>query len=287
MLLDGSMCLRDASQMFLHHLQFRRGCTDTTLITYRSVLNQFLEVMDGMALDELHLEHIDRFAEIYSLRGFKPKTYRNKLCIIKSFVAFLYAKNLTDIRPESIEIPKDRLAEAVYLTEEERDRLLLAAKDNPRDYAMLHVLVYSGLRVSELCNLRMSDIFRRSISVKNGKGMKHRVTFISPATEKAIERYKAHSNRTDNGYLFPNPVGSPISRVIVGRKVSYYAEKAGIQKHVKVHTLRHTFATLYLDAGGRIEDLQQMLGHADLKTTMLYLHFTNERLHNSYDTVIT
>lgn len=281
--LDESMCLRDASQMFLHHLQYRRGCTDTTLITYRSVLNQFLEVIGELTIGELRLEHIDRFAEIYSLRDIKPKTYRNKLCIIKSFVAYLYSKNLTDIRPESIEIPRDHAPETVYLTKDELKRFLSAAKSNPRDYAMLKVLSTSGIRVSELCNLKTSDIFRRSLSIKNGKGRKHRVTFIDSEAERAIKLYRRSMGE---GYLFPNPHGGSLSRVVIGRKVSYYGAKAGVKKHIKVHTLRHTFATLYLDSGGRIEDLQQILGHSDLKTTMIYLHFTNERLHTSYDTVM-
>lgn len=286
-MLNKSISLREAQDAFLTHLEFRRGCTKSTLVTYRSILSQFLETVTNIHISELTLAHIDMFAEVYSLRGFKPKTYRNKLCVVKSFVAFLYSKQLTDIRPESIEIPKDRAPETVYLTEEERDKLLEAAKSNPRDYAMLHVLVSSGIRVSELTNLKTSDMFRRSISIKNGKGMKHRVTFINQATEQAINDYKHYIRGYEPGFLFPNPLGTSLSRVVIGRKVRYYAEKAKLAKHVKVHTLRHTFATLYLDSGGRIEDLQQMLGHTDLKTTMIYLHFTNERLHSSYDLIMS
>lgn len=279
------MVLTEAQSAFLRYLEFRRGATPTTLVTYQSILSQFVELVGNIEVSELTLADVDRFAEVYSLRGFAPKTYRNKLCVIKSFVKYLYAKELADIRPESVEVPPDRAGEAIYLTADERDAFLAAAECNPRDYAMLHVLAYSGLRVGELSRLRTADIFRRSVSVKNGKGRKHRVTFINQKTEDAINRYISVRGPQD-GYLFPNPDGGSLSRVVVGRKVKYYAKKAGINKNVKPHTLRHTFATLYLDAKGRIEDLQQMLGHADLKTTMIYLHFTNERLHSSYDAVM-
>jgi site-specific recombinase XerD len=241
--------------------------------------------MGRMETTELTIVHIDKYAELLSLRNLAPKTYRNKLCIVRSFVRYLYRKELSSIRPESVEIPPDRPAETSYLTVEEKRKILLAAASDLRDYAMLQVLMSSGVRVTELCNLKTGDIFRRSVSVKNGKGRKHRVTFISPEAERAVVRYR-RILKSQEGYVFPNPSGDHLSRVIVARKVKHYADKAGINKHVTVHTLRHTFATLYLDAGGRIEDLQQMLGHADLKTTLLYLHFTNERLHSAYDSVM-
>lgn len=277
------LSLSEAQAAYLSYLEFRRAATHTSLDTYRSVVGQFVAAMGLMETSELTIVHIDKYAELLALRNLAPKTFRNKLCIIRSFIRYLYGKDLTNVRPESVELPPDRPAETTYLTPEEKQRILLAASVNKRDYAMLLVLVSSGVRVSELINLKTTDIFRRSVSIKNGKGMKHRVTFISADAEKALQRYR---RGLTEGYLFPNPVGNRLSRVIVARKVHYYALKAGISKHVTVHTLRHTFATLYLDAGGRIEDLQQMLGHADLKTTLLYLHFTNERLHSAYDSVM-
>lgn len=278
------MLISEAQKAFLAYLEFRRGSTATTLVTYQSILGQFVELVGNKEVGELTLADVDRFAEVYSLRGFAPKTYRNKLCVIKSFIKYLYAKELTNIRPESVEIPRDRQVVTTYLTEDEEERFLAAAKCNPRDYAIFQVLFTSGLRVSELCNLKVLDIFRRSVSVKNGKGRKHRVTFISPVAEAAINAYLLEYPH--DGVLFPNPNGAPLSRVVIARKTKYYAQKACISKDVTPHTIRHTFATRYLDKRGRIEDLQQMLGHADLKTTMLYLHFTNERLHSSYDTIM-
>lgn len=278
--------LREAYADYLRYLEYRKRATKTTLITYKSILEQFLSVVGDIPSNELTVKEIDRFADIQSLRNLKPATYRNKLTIVRSFVCYLYKNDLSNIRGERIELPPNHQEEAVYLTKDESERILKAARHNLRDYAMLQVLLRSGVRVSELTSLKTTDIFRRSISVKNGKGMKHRVTFINHEAEQAIRSYMKLVRGTQDGLLFPNPDGNSLSRVIVGRKVTRYAEKAGIDKHVTVHTLRHTFATGYLDAGGRIEDLQQMLGHADLKTTMLYLHFTNVRLQGAYDKIM-
>lgn len=279
------MLISDAQAAYLVYLEYRKRATKTSLVTYKSRLREFLRYTGDKDISELTLADVDAYADALTLQNLKPKTYRNKLCIVRSFYKYLYAKNLTNVRPESIDLPPETQEEMTYLTPVEQHMILSASASNLRDHAMLQVLLSSGLRVSELCNLKTTDIFRRSISVKNGKGRKHRVTFINKQAEEALRLYR-NTLPDREGYLFPNPAGSRLSRVIVARKVRFYSDKAGIRKHVSPHTMRHTFATSYLDKGGRIEDLQQMLGHADMKTTMLYLHFTNERLHNSYDTIM-
>lgn len=278
------MTPQEAQDKFLHYLQFRRGSTPSTIVTYRSVLAQFIRALECTDIADLTLKQIDDYADVLSLRGFMPKTYHNKLAVIRSFVKYLYSKNLTDIRPESVEVPRTGESDTTYLTREERDRLLAAACVNVRDYAMLLVLVSSGVRVTELTNIRMADIYKRSIVIHKGKGKKRRVVFISRDAEAAIKVYKTIN--PNDGYLFPNPKGVSLSRMAALNIVKKYAAITVPNKKVGVHTCRHTFATLYLEDGGRIEDLQQLLGHADLKTTMLYLHFTNARLHSAYDSVV-
>lgn len=278
------MTPQEAQDKFLHYLEFRRGSTPSTIVTYKSILDQFVRSIECTDIADLTLKQIDEYADILSLRGFKPKTYRNKLSVIKSFINYLYAKELSNIRPESVEVPKDRAGESTYLTREERDAMLTAASSNVRDHAMLLVFFSSGVRVTELINIRMADIYKRSIVIHKGKGVKRRVVFINRDTEAAIKVYKAIS--PGDGYLFPNPNDGALSRMAVLNIVRKYARIAVPNKRVTVHTLRHTFATLYLEDRGRIEDLQQMLGHADLKTTLLYVHFINTRLHDAYDSVV-
>lgn len=262
-------------------MQYRRDCTDTTIVTYKAVLGQFLAYLGNIEVYQLNIASIDSFADHLLKYNFAPKTYRNKLCIIRSFTKYLYSKELANVRPESVEVPPERKQEVAYLTELETEQLL-SVITNKRDYAMILFLLTTGVRVSELIKVQHGDMFRGTVRITNGKGRKHRVVFIPERTIKALKRY----SRASDGYLFPNPYGNSLSRVVVARKVKYYADKAGIKKKVSVHTLRHSFATMYLDRGGRIEDLQQILGHEDIKTTMIYLHFTNERLHNAYNTVM-
>lgn len=280
------MRLTDCQSDFLRYMEYRKRSTDTTIDTYQRILKQFATFIGNKYTNEITIQDVNRYADHLSLQHIAPKTFRNKLCIVRSLFSYMYRNDLTDIRPEKIELPPNEQAEMSYLTLCEAEELIGAARKNPRDYAMLSLFVCSGLRVSELAHLKTTDIFKRSISVKNGKGRKHRVTFMSKDTEQRLNTYMRKIRGYHDGYVFPNPDGDSLSRAIIARKVKHYSGKAGIQKPVTVHTLRHTFATNYLDQGGRIEDLQQMLGHADLKTTCLYLHFSNERLHRSYDKIV-
>lgn len=267
---------------FLYFSEYRRGLSQTTIHTYRYILEGFITYLAGR---ELTLEAIDDYAKYLSAKEYAPKTFRSKLSAIKSFVTYLYINDLTTIKPESIIIPKDRPIEANFLDYTEA-RQLLKAVCLPRDRAMIMVLLSSGVRCSELINLRYEDLFKRSIIVRDGKGHKPRVVFITPETEEAIETYLLIRGK-EPGYLFPNPHGERLSRQLVSRKVAFYAAKAGIHKKVCTHTLRHTMATTMLRNGARVEDVQQILGHSNIRNTMLYLHFTNDLLQKSYNHTMT
>lgn len=275
------MLLSEARLQFVEYIHFRRGATEATLVTYRSSLSLFIAYTGDMPCDALTLSIIDDYARHLSTLNLKPKTFRNRLTIVRSFVKYLYQKNLSDIRPESIELPKDRAPAVSYLTDDEV-RAIFSACTSLRDTALLHVLFTSGLRVSELCNLKRQNILGDTISVINGKGMKHRVTFMSEDTRKLVEQYlETHTSE----YIFPNKQGLSMSRMSVLKIVKQCKEQAGITKKVTVHTLRHTFATYYLLHGGRIEDLRLLMGHTNINTTMLYLHFSDSHLKNSHQQI--
>lgn len=273
------MLLSEAKCEFIEYIRYRRNATDATIVTYSSNLGMFVLQVGDMPCDALELATIDDYAKYLSTLNLKPKTFRNRLTIVRSFVKYLYAQNLTNIRHESIELPKNREAIVTYLTEQEINMLFTACTGRVRDNALLHVLFTSGLRVGELCNLTRSNILGNTISVINGKGMKHRVTFMSDSTLQLLSGY-LDSHTSD--YIFPNPSGNQMSRMGVLKIVKKAATEAGIQKRVTVHTLRHTFATYYLLHGGRVEDLQLLMGHTNLNTTMLYLHFTDSHLLESH-----
>lgn len=143
-------------------------------------------------------------------------------------------------------------------------------------------ILSSGLRASEILNLKEDDLYRRSLIVSRGKGGKPRVTFIDPLTEKSIREYH-HKREVDSVFVFTNSFGKPLSRQYLSRMISETALRAGIKKRVSAHTLRHSFATNMLRKGARIEDVQPLMGHSNISTTRLYMHFTNEYLRERYD----
>jgi len=263
------------------HKEAYGKATDTTKITYVSILEDFIKSIDAHVVEDLNILVIDNFIDTLSLKSYKPKTIKNKIVVIRSFIKFLYAKNLIDIRPEAIEIPRTVEVEANFLDEEEQCALIKSAR-NLRDKALIMTILSSGLRASEILNLKEDDLYRRSLIVSRGKGGKPRVTFIDPLTEKSIREYH-HKREVDSVFVFTNSFGKPLSRQYLSRMISETALRAGIKKRVSAHTLRHSFATNMLRKGARIEDVQPLMGHSNISTTRLYMHFTNEYLRERYD----
>lgn len=279
--MDKSTTLERALFYFVKHKEAHGKATGTTKITYVSILEDFIKSIDVCIVEDLNILVIDNFIDTLSLRGYKPKTIKNKIVVIRSFIKFLYSKNLIDIRPEAIEIPRTVEVEANFLDEEEQLALIKSAR-NLRDKALIMTILSSGLRASEILNLKEDDLYRRSLIVSRGKGGKPRVTFIDPLTEKSIREY--HNKReVDSIFVFTNSFGKPLSRQYLSRMISETALRAGIKKRVSAHTLRHSFATNMLRKGARIEDVQPLMGHSNISTTRLYMHFTNEYLRERYD----
>ena len=279
--MDKSTTLERALFYFVKHKEAHGKATNTTKATYICILEDFIKSIKADTVSDLDILMIDNFIDTLSLRGYKPKTIKNKIVVIRSFIKFLYSKNLIDIRPEAIEIPRTVEVEANFLDEEEQCALIKSAK-NLRDKALIMTILSSGLRASEILNLKEDDLYRRSLIVSRGKGGKPRVTFIDHLTEKSIREYH-HKREVDSIFVFTNSFGKPLSRQYLSRMISETALRAGIKKRVSAHTLRHSFATNMLRKGARIEDVQPLMGHSNISTTRLYMHFTNEYLRERYD----
>lgn len=279
--MDKSTTLERALFYFVKHKEAHGKATNTTKATYICILEDFIKSIKADTVSDLDILMIDNFIDTLSLKNYKPKTIKNKIVVIRSFIKFLYSKNLIDIRPEAIEIPRTVEVEANFLDEEEQLALIKSAK-NLRDKALIMTILSSGLRASEILNLKEDDLYRRSLIVSRGKGGKPRVTFIDPLTEKSIREYH-HKREADSIFVFTNSFGKPLSRQYLSRMISETALRAGIKKRVSAHTLRHSFATNMLRKGARIEDVQPLMGHSNISTTRLYMHFTNEYLRERYD----
>lgn len=279
--MDKSTTLERALFYFVKHKEAHGKATNTTKATYICILEDFIKSIKADTVSDLDILMIDNFIDTLSLKSYKPKTIKNKIVVIRSFIKFLYSKNLIDIRPEAIEIPRTVEVEANFLDEEEQCALIKSAR-NLRDKALIMTILSSGLRASEILNLKEDDLYRRSLIVSRGKGGKPRVTFIDPLTEKSIREYH-HKREVDSIFVFTNSFGKPLSRQYLSRMISETALRAGIKKRVSAHTLRHSFATNMLRKGARIEDVQPLMGHSNISTTRLYMHFTNEYLRERYD----
>lgn len=279
--MDKSTTLERALFYFVKHKEAHGKATNTTKATYICILEDFIKSIKADTVSDLDILMIDNFIDTLSLKNYKPKTIKNKIVVIRSFIKFLYSKNLIDIRPEAIEIPRTVEVEANFLDEEEQFALIKSAR-NLRDKALIMTILSSGLRASEILNLKEDDLYRRSLIVSRGKGGKPRVTFIDPLTEKSIREYH-HKREADSVFVFTNSFGKPLSRQYLSRMISETALRAGIKKRVSAHTLRHSFATNMLRKGARIEDVQPLMGHSNISTTRLYMHFTNEYLRERYD----
>lgn len=279
--MDKSTTLERALFYFVKHKEAHGKATNTTKATYICILEDFIKSIKADTVSNLDILTIDNFIDTLSLKNYKPKTIKNKIVVIRSFIKFLYSKNLIDIRPEAIEIPRTVEVEANFLDEEEQFALIKSAR-NLRDKALIMTILSSGLRASEILNLKEDDLYRRSLIVSRGKGGKPRVTFIDPLTEKSIREYH-HKREIDSIFVFTNSFGKPLSRQYLSRMISETALRAGIKKRVSAHTLRHSFATNMLRKGARIEDVQPLMGHSNISTTRLYMHFTNEYLRERYD----
>lgn len=275
------MYLDTAAEAFIHYKVLRRGSTNTTKITYCSILKDFINGVPISTVEELTLDIIDCYIDLIGQRNYKPKTFKNKIVVIRSFVRYLYSKNLTNIRPESIELPKVQDLEANFLDYDEQQKLYTACV-NARERAIVCTLISSGMRVSELAEMRCDDLFERSIVVRCGKGKKSRVTFITEDCEQAIIAY-LQTKRRRSTYMFTGLSGDKLSRQFINRIIKDVAARTDIDKKVSPHTLRHSFATNLLRKGARIEDVQPMMGHANISTTRAYMHFTNDYLHERYN----
>jgi integrase/recombinase XerD len=199
---------------------------------------------------------------------------------IKSFFGFL-GIDTADTLPR----PQRRKSLPKYLTEAEAHRLLMAAEHDPRDHAILTIMAYTGLRVSEVCQLDCEEInlVERTLTVVSGKGDKDRMVVFAQPTAVALRRWIEARDEGDTDALFLNRRGNRLTPRSLQRIVKRYANDAGIRKVVTPHVLRHTMATTLLRHGADIRIIQQLLGHSSIATTQIYTHVDDQMLKTAYD----
>ncbi len=223
----------------------------------------------------------------------KAKTKAHHLTSINNFYKYLVEHNIIKINPcENIKMPKLEKKLPVYLTEEEVDKLLdikTSTAYDLRNKAMLELLYASGIRITELCDLVMSNLYLNDNTIKvMGKGSKERIVPINDYAKKAMQDYIAHGREKllgakDSEYVFISSRHTKITRQAFFKFLKQLCEDKGIKKNISPHVLRHSFATHLLNNGADLRIVQELLGHSDISTTQIYTHITNEKLEKEYE----
>jgi site-specific recombinase XerD len=266
--------------MMLEELQ-RRNYAETTINSYLRTVEEFSRRFNGSP-DRLGPRHIREYqAELFQKRKFSPNTVAQRLAALR----FFYTKTLKKVWSiEETPYPKKTLHMPTILSQEEVARLIDAAR--PLFHRTLLMALYAtGLRRAELARLKVSDVDskRMVIHVRGGKGRKDRDVMLSPKLLEALREHWHGLQRKPSAWLFPgnrwHTGDTPIDTKVVWNACKEAAQRAGLQKDVHPHTLRHCFATQLLEAGADLRTIQILLGHRDLKETTIYLHLSQRHLH--------
>lgn len=268
------------------YLVLERGLADNTRQAYLHDVEKLLAFLadEGVELRSVTLEDLHRFAASLYDVGIGPTSIARILSGVRSFFGFLLADGFVDADPtELLEMPRrpDHLPEVLSVAEV--DALEAAADlstvEGRRDHAIIELLYSCGLRVSELCGLRLSDVAADEGFLRvTGKGGKERLVPMSPRAVRELElwmtdRVEIEARPGEEDFVFISPRRRRrLSRITVFHWLRVYAERAGITKVISPHTLRHTFATHLLEGGANLRAIQAMLGHENIGTTQLYTH---------------
>ena len=280
---------------FVSFLKIEKGLAENSIFAYQndvSKLNDFAGARN-LAVTELTYTHLKEFiAELFDL-GLSARTQARIISGIKQFFGFLILEDLLKDDPsELLEMPKIGRKLPEILTIEEIDQLIgaidLGKLEGHRNRAIIETLYSCGLRVSELVNLRFSDLYFEEGFIRViGKGNKERLVPVSPSVEKEIGIYNDHIRRHqtiqqgNENVVFLNRRGAMLTRVMIFTIIKNLSQAIGLEKTVSPHTFRHSFATHLIEGGANLRAVQDMLGHESITTTEIYTHLDQRFLRDA------
>ncbi|MFZ0520440.1 MAG: site-specific tyrosine recombinase XerD [Candidatus Acidiferrales bacterium] len=280
---------------FLNYLRVEKGLSPNTLNAYRRDMAKFSEFAAKQKLEtsQITRSHVVDFLRTLYLRKLDSRSVARHLVTIRHFFRFAFTEGFIPEDPAiNIQSPKFRQALPEFLSVQEVDRLLAQPDVNTtaglRDKAMIELLYSTGLRVSELCGLKIADLQTEIGCLRCiGKGNKERLVPVGRRALEVVQEYVKKSRPEILGdrtspYLFTSRTGSAMNRIMFWKVLGAYGRKAGLRKTLSPHMLRHSFATHLLDRGADLRSVQMMLGHADIATTQIYTHVVEERLKQVY-----
>lgn len=273
------------------YLKFERNFTDNSVGAYLADLQKLIRFAEakGLGLLDITQPDVEEFLQGLHEVGISPTSQKRIIEGIRSFYRFARLEGLVKSDPsELIDLPKLGEHLPVVLTLDEVNRMIAATDpstcDGQRNRAILETLYSCGIRVSELTDLRVSNIFENEGYIMVfGKGRKQRIVPIADSALREIRNYFAFRYEIDvqkgfEDYVFLNRFGRKLSRMMVFNIVKRYAQEADVQKEISPHTFRHTFATHLLEGGANLRAIQMMLGHEQITTTEIYTKVDRQML---------
>ncbi len=287
----------DSKKGYENYLKLEKSLSQNSIAAYINDINKLGDFLDqkykGVAPEKVKLDHLKAFVEWLNDKGVSPRTQARTISGIKSFYKYLLIEGKIGNDPTALlESPKIGRKLPDILSMEEIDSLInaidLNKPEGQRNKAMLETLYSCGLRVSELVNLKITNLFFEQGYIKvEGKGEKERLVPASPSAIEEINKYlntyrkKLRINQDSENILFLNRRGRKLSRVMIFTIIKNLAEKVGMDKKISPHTFRHSFATHLINGGADLRAVQEMLGHESILTTEIYTHLDSEYLRDT------
>lgn len=280
-----------AIRMFLDYCRIEKGLSANTLDAYGRDLEKFRSFSGALTPDG---EGVRRFLDSLYRSGLASRSIARHLTTLRNLYSFLLSECKISEDPTALlPLPKQWRTLPKYLNVEEIDRIVETPDQRKpagvRDRAMIQLLYATGLRVTELCRLQVSDLnLDMGVLRVTGKGNKQRMVPAAETAVRAVEEYlrtarPALLGRRSSRFLFVTGLGGPMTRQGFWKLLNGHARKAGIFRGIHPHVVRHSFATHLIEGGADLRSVQTMLGHADISTTQIYTHVAPGRLRKTVD----
>ena len=271
---------------FLNYLLVDKGLSKNTVKAYEADILSFFQWLDNEDLKYKNLQedHINQYISFLFQRKMRSSSVNRKISSIKSFYIFLVKRNFVKNSPlNDLVTPKQEKYLPESMSEAEVDKLLnspdVSNKIENRDKAMIEMLYATGMRISELVNLKITDVDMKRCVVKVfGKGSKERLVPFGETALDSLRSYLNEREQSSSKEIFLSNRGKKMTRVAFWQRVKVYLIRENLKNSISPHTLRHAFATHLLNRGADLRSVQLLLGHSDLSTTQIYTHIAKQRL---------
>ncbi|OQQ83939.1 site-specific tyrosine recombinase XerD [Ligilactobacillus salivarius] len=291
------MAINNILMDYLHYLKVERGLSENTINSYGIDLKLFLEYLrenEIPSFKQVNKEVIVNYMQSEKNNNKANSSILRSVSSLRKFFQYLAQEKIIEKDPMLlIDTPKKKQHLPQVLTKEEVEKLLHSPNTGQvlglRDRAMLELMYATGLRISEIINLKLEDLHLTMGTLQTlGKGHKERIVPVGDEAIKWVNRYLEEARpkllkQKRSNYLFLNFHGNNLTRQGVWKNLKAEVRKAGIQKNITPHTLRHSFATHILENGADLRIVQELLGHADISTTQIYTHLSNKQLADIYN----